>query len=347
MQWLKGLTVVELGRLLPAPLVGTVLRDLGATVLKIELLPRGDSLRGTVLFDLLNRGKYSIAITAEQLPALLSQLLPQVDVLLTNYRPETQESLGLVPDLICQAHPHLIYLNLTGSADGRPGHDLNFLAESGILDRMRAAPDQPPLVPSFLLGDILGGSASSLIRLLAALYHRMRTGQGSYVPVYMREEALRWSLSLAHLRQLFGGKLPPVGTDFLSGGMPSYRVYATKDNRYIAVAALEEKFWAEFCQFIGRPDLLAYGRSIGDPLPHRELEALFAQHTWAEWEKRLKGTAFCVTPVYTFDEALAAEWAEPIWHSPFLFFAPPTEKVEVPPLGAHTEWAKTHFGLRL
>ncbi|MCX7606305.1 MAG: CoA transferase [Bacteroidia bacterium] len=344
---LEGLIVVELARLLPAPLAGMVLRDLGATVIKLELLPRGDSLRGTELFALLNRGKYSVAIHPDQLSAVLDQLLPKVDLLLTNYRPETQREVGLTPELLQKAFPHLVYVNLIGYEDGRPGHDLNFLAESGVLDRLRLSAEGAPVVPGFLFGDILGGTATALIRLLAMLYQRMRTGRGGYVSVAMREEMLRWSVSAAHLYKLWKGELPSPGMDLLSGGMPSYRAYRTKDGRYVAVAALEEKFWRAFCDFVGRPDLLPYGRTVGDPHPHRELENLFEKRTWEEWREALRGKAFCVSPVYTFQEAIQEPWASEIWREGYLFFSPPDLPIQVPLLGEHNRWVRDKLGVSL
>ncbi|MCS7296612.1 MAG: CaiB/BaiF CoA-transferase family protein [Bacteroidia bacterium] len=344
MQPLEGLIVIEIARLLPAPFVGTILRDLGATVVKVEFLPRGDSLRGTELFTLLNRGKYSVALEAEKLHEALSKLLPQAQVLLTNYRPQTQTEMGLIPSVLLQKHPHLVYVNLTGFSDGRPGHDLNFLAESGALDRLRPAPEASPIVPGFLVGDLLGGTASALIRLLAALYHQKQSGKGAYISVAMREEILRWSIASAHLYRLFSGTLPPPSMDFLSGGMPSYRLYRTADNRYLAVAAIEEKFWKELCEFLGRPDLIPYGRSISDPFPHAEMEKIFASATWAEWKERLQETQFCVSPVYTFEEALQMPWASQIWQEGFLTFSPETS-LQVPALGEHNEWARQRFGI--
>lgn len=346
MQPLEGVVVVEMARLLPAPLVGAILADLGATVIKIELLPRGDSLRGTELFDLVNRGKRSLAVTSDRLLQILPQLLAQSKILLTNYRPQTQVEIGLSPSRILQDHPHLIYVNVVGFADGRPGHDLNFLAESGVLSRLRSGPDTDPIVPGFLVGDLLGGTASALIRLLAALYRQAFTGQGCYIVVAMREEMLRWSVSTAHLYRLFGGKLPPAGLDFLSGAMPSYRVYRTEDGRYIAVAAIEEKFWQELCIFLGRPDLLSYGRSMGDPFPHREMERIFAEATWEEWRRRLEGNQFCVSPVYEFEEVIKMPWAAGIWREGILSFEE-RASVEVPKLGEHNQWVKERFGVEV
>lgn len=344
MKPLEGVIVVELARLLPAPLAGAIMADLGATVIKVELLPRGDSLRGTELFALLNRGKYSFAISSERLLELLPPLLSQAHVLLTNYRPDTQVDIGLAPEAVRQTYQHLVYVNILGFSDGRPGHDLNFLAESGVLDRLRLSPDGTPIVPGFLIGDLLGGTASGLIRLLAALYRQARTGEGAYIPIAMRDEMLRWSVAAAHLYRLFGGKMPPPSMDFLSGTMPSYRAYRTADGRYIAVAAIEEKFWQAFCEFVGRPDLIPYGRSMNDPFPHQELEKTFAAATWEEWRTRLEGTAFCATPVYTFEEAINMPWAAEIWQNGFLTYG--TEPhLHVPALGEHNAWVQARFGV--
>ncbi|MEN3040951.1 MAG: CaiB/BaiF CoA-transferase family protein [Bacteroidia bacterium] len=344
MRPLEGVVVIELARLLPSPLVGAILADLGATVIKVEILPKGDSLRGTELFSLLNRGKYSVAVSAEKLREVLRQLLQKAQVLLTNYRPQTQTEIGLAPETILATHPHLVYLNITGFSDERPGHDLNFLAESGVLDRLRLTPEGPPIVPGVLFGDLLGGSASGLIRLLAALYHQSRTGQGTYILVAMRNEMLRWSIANAHLYRLCQGKLPPPSTDFLSGAMPSYRVYRTADGRYIALAAIEDKFWEAFCEFIGRQDLIPFGRAVGEEFPHREIEKIFSQRTWAEWESRLKHTAFCASPVYTFEEAIQMPWASEIWRDGFLVFSS-LGSTRVPALGEHNEWVRAEFGV--
>ncbi|MCS6789801.1 MAG: CoA transferase [Bacteroidia bacterium] len=323
-----------------------ILRDLGATVVKVEPLPGADPIRGSDLFDLLNRGKYSVSFASQHLSEFLASALPKVDILLTNYRLSTQAALGLSPEAVLEKHPHLIYVNITAFSDDRPGHDLNFLAESGVLERMRALKEAIPIVPGFLIGDILGGTASALVRVLAALYARTRTGRGEYIPVSMREELLRWSLSLANTHRMFGGELPPPGADFLSGGMPCYRVYSTKDGRYIAVAAIEEKFWAQFCSFLGREDLIPYGRVVGDPYPHQELEKIFASASWQEWRARLDTNAFCVSPVYTFAEAIQEPWASKIWREGFLYFSD-KEEGTVPRLGEHNTWIEANWGISL
>ncbi|MCS7189692.1 MAG: CaiB/BaiF CoA-transferase family protein [Bacteroidia bacterium] len=344
---LEGLIVLELARLLPGPLAGVVLRDFGATVIKLEVLPKGDYLRGTDLFELINRGKRSVAVQPEVLLPVLEAFLPQVDIVIMNYRKETQHELGLEPDYLARKFPRLISVNIEGYSDGRPGHDLNFLAESGVLDRLRLSPDGPPIIPAFLFGDILGGTATALIRLLVALYQRTQTGKGSYIHLAIREEMLRWSLISAHLHRASGGNPPLPSQDLFSGVMPSYRVYATRDNRYIAVASLEEKFWKEFCEFLGREDLLPYGWSVGDPYPHRELENIFRQRSWQEWREALEGNQFCVSPVLTFQEAISETWAKGVWQGDFLTFSQGLSSAPAPSLGADTEWAKEQFALPL
>ncbi len=318
---LHGLRVLEVGRLLPAPLVGTFLCDLGAEVIKLEPAPHGDKIRGTPLFSLLARGKYLLSIPPHKWPAAWPHLLPHTDILILNHRPATLSALHLNPDSLTTTYPHLITVNLLGHEDGRPGHDLNFLAESGVLDRLRPAPDAPPIVPGFLLGDLLGGTASALIRLLAALYQREKTGQGAFLPIAITTEMLRWSYATAFLYLSGQGHLPPPTQELFSGGLPAYRVYRTKDHRYMVVAALESHFWEGFCQHIGRSDLISLGYALNDPAAHTAIEALFQSQTFAEWEALLRETAFCVSPVYTFAESIQQPWAASAWREKFLTFS--------------------------
>lgn len=318
---LRGLRVLEVGRLLPAPLIGTFLCDLGAEVIKLEPWPQGDKTRGTALFSLLARGKRLLAIPPQNWPLAWPYLLPHIDILILNHRPATLAALQLLPDSLMAAYPHLLTINLLGHEDGRPGHDLNFLAESGVLDRLRPVPDAPPIVPGFLFGDLLGGTASALIRLLAALYHREKNGQGDFLTLAITTEMLRWSYATAFLYLSGQGELPPPAQDIFSGALPAYRVYRTQDGRYIAVAALENHFWEGFCRHIGRPDLIPFGYSLGDSAAHATIEALFQSKTFAEWEQILQGTAFCISPVYTFSEVIEKPWNAKVWQENFLTFS--------------------------
>ncbi len=322
---LEGLNVLEVGRLLPAPLMGTILLDLGATVTKLEPWPQGEPTRGTALFDLLHRGKRFLALVPQQWPEVWPHLLSQVDILILNHLPPTLERMGLSPEKLNRLAPHLITINLMGHADGRPGHDLNFLAESGVLDRLRLHPHTPPIVPGFLLGDLLGGTATGLIRLLAALYARQRTGLGTYLPIHITTEMLRWSYATAFLYKSGNGVLPPPSQDLFSGALPAYRLYRTQDDRYIAVAALEPKHWEAFCRHVGRLDLLPHGFAMGDPEAHAAVEALFAEKSFAQWEQLLDEANLCVTPVYTFTEALQRPWAQKAWDGQYLHFAAVTK----------------------
>jgi len=330
---LQGLKVLEVGRLLPAPLVGTILYDLGAEVIKLEPWPQGDATRATPLFPLLARGKRFLAIPPERWKEAWPSLLSQVDVLILNHLPSTLRHLHLDPAHVQAAFPRLITVNLTGFPDGRPGHDLNFLAESGVLDRLRPAPQAAPIVPGFLLGDLLGGTATALIRLLAALHQRERTGISAYIPIVITTEMLRWSYANAFLYAVGQGTLPPPTQELFSGGFPTYRVYETRDGRYVAVAALEPKFWEGFCHYVGRPDFLSYGLALNDDAAHEAVAVFFRSKTWAEWRDLLAGTAFCVTPVYTFTEAIQQPWAAEVWQGGFLTFsgqAPASWEVPAP-----------------
>ena len=332
---LRGLRVLEVGRLLPAPLVGTFLCDLGAEVIKLEPWPRGDKTRGTALFSLLARGKRFLALPPQNWPAAWPYLLPHMDILILNHRPNALDALHLSPESLTSLYPRLIAVNLLGHQDGRPGHDLNFLAESGVLDRLRPAPDAPPIVPGFLFGDLLGGTASALIRLLAALYHREKTGQGAFLTIAITTEMLRWSYATAFLYLSGGGQVPPPTQELFSGGLPAYRVYPTQDGRFVAVAALESHFWEGFCRHVGRPDLIPLGYALNDPSAHTTIEALFRSKTFAEWEALLQNTAFCISPVYTFAEAIQKPWSSQAWQKNFLTFSESVSyQGQIPPVGA-------------
>ncbi len=265
-------------------------------------------------------GKRLLSLPSANRPAAWPYLLPHTDILILNHRPATLSALHLVPETLLTTYPHLITVNLLGHEDGRPGHDLNFLAESGVLDRLRPAPDAPPIVPGFLFGDLLGGTASALIRVLAALYQREKTGRGLFSP---------WP----SLPKCCGGAMPQRSCTFLGrvrcrrlrrsffGGLPAYRVYRTKDHRYMVAAALESHFWEGFCQHIGRPDLIPLGYALNDLAAHIAIEALFQSKTFSEWEALLRETAFCVSPVYTFAEAIQQPWAASVWREKFLTFS--------------------------
>ncbi|MFN6961771.1 MAG: CaiB/BaiF CoA transferase family protein, partial [Rhodocyclaceae bacterium] len=203
-----------------------------------------------------------------------------------------------------------VYCAITGyGQDGpwrdRAGHDLNYIATAGVLDQIGAA-GGPPAIPNLQIGDLLGGALTAAMGILAAVIGARASGQGRYVDVAMTDAALAHAYSPL-LSMLTRGKTLLRGSDDLSGGLPAYRLYRTQDGRFIAVGALEPKFWQVFCAAIGRADLVPFGLARGEDgeRVQHELEALFASRPLADWATLFERVDCGVTPVLSFEEAMA------------------------------------------
>jgi alpha-methylacyl-CoA racemase len=319
---LAGVRVLDLTRLLPGGYATQLLADWGADVIKVEDPRGGDPARwsqpivdGTSLYFLaLNRNKRSLALDLKA-PAgrdALLRLLADADVLIESFRPGVMARLGLGPQALRARFPRLVYCAVTGygqdgPASQRAGHDLNYLGRAGLLDMNRAAPDQPPVLPPTQLADLAGGALPAVMGILAALVGRAVSGQGDIVDVSMLDASLALQ-PLAIAVALATGRAPRAGEPQLHGGDPLYGVYATRDGRYLTLAALEPKFWERFCQLVGHPEWIPL-HGVADPARReglrRDLVALFATRPQAEWLALLGEEDACVGPVLTLDEALA------------------------------------------
>jgi alpha-methylacyl-CoA racemase len=314
---LAGVRVLDLSRLLPGPVATLHLADLGADVIKIEDAGAGDYARtmgpgadGTSwFFRAVNRNKRAIRLDLKQAEGrtVLLRLVEQADILIESFRPGVMDRLGVGYATLRERNPRLVYCAITGyGQDGpwalRAGHDLNYIAQAGVLDQTGTA-GGPPAIPSLQIGDLLGGAMSAVAAMLAALHRARATGEGAFVDVAMAEAVLAHNLFplFAHA----AGETPARGADLLTGGHANYAVYRTRDDRYLAVAALEEKFWQMFCDAVGRPQWKARYAESADPALHGEVAALVATRTLAEWSALLDQVDCCVTPVLTLEEALA------------------------------------------
>jgi alpha-methylacyl-CoA racemase len=314
---LAGIRVLDLSRLLPGPFASLVLADLGARVDKIEDPDGGDYLRAmpplhvltssrtssgtSTMFLALNRNKRSacLDLKKERGRDALLKLVAQSDVLLEQFRPGVLERLGLGHERLRATNPRLIVCALTGYGQDGPlarsaGHDLNYLARAGVLG-MHGPANAPPQVPGFQLADI-GGGLWCVAGILAALQRRAATGEGSFVDVSMLESSMAFAFS--GFGQLFGGQVPPRGGGPLTGGLALYNTYATRDGRFVALAALEPKFWAAFCAGAG----LEVDMGALFPGPHQDtlretLRALFVSRTRDEWEAFARIHDCCLEPV--------------------------------------------------
>lgn len=319
---LQGLKVLDLSRLLPGPYATLVLADLGAQVDKVEEPGTGDSTRHmppmkgetSGLFLGLNRNKRSIAIDFKSAEGLstLKQLVKHYDVLVESFRPGVMDRLGCGYEVLARENPRLIFCSISGYGATGPdrlkaGHDLTYIARSGVLGYGGEAGGAPAM-PGVQVADIGGGSLFAVVGILAAVHERQTTGKGRFVDVSLTDGATAFlHMHLASRMQL-GAESGPLqrGTEPLNGGYPCYGVYRTKDDRFLAVGALEPKFFMGVCEVLGRPELMDEAYVLGEPANRvrRELETIFATKTRAEWVAAFEKKDLCVEPVLEGDEIL-------------------------------------------
>ncbi|WP_437915999.1 CaiB/BaiF CoA-transferase family protein [Sorangium sp. So ce302] len=316
MRPLTDTRVLDLSRLLPGPFATLVLADLGATVDKIEDVAGGDFLRQlppqiageSAAFQLLNRGKRSalLDLKAPEGRDAFRRLVAGYDVLFDQFRPGVLDRLGLGHAALRADNPRLIVCALTGYGQtgtlaARAGHDLNYIARAGVLGAQGPA-EGPPQVPGFQVADMSGGMWC-VIAILAALRERERTGQGAVLDIAMTDGVLGFALptlaaALASGGEAVGETARAAGGAPLTGGLAPYNTYLSKDGHAMALAALEPKFWASFCEGAGLdPDPSALV-----PGPHqaelkRKLAAVVRERTRAEWETFAAERDCCLEPV--------------------------------------------------
>jgi crotonobetainyl-CoA:carnitine CoA-transferase CaiB-like acyl-CoA transferase len=320
---LSGLKVLDLSRLLPGPYLTLLLADAGADVVKVEEPGRGDYLRHTppftpddrsALFVALNRNKRSVCLDLRSPDgaAALKALVGSYDILVESFRPGVMDRLGLGYAALSALNPRLLYLSLsgygqTGPLAQRAGHDLGYLARAGALG-LGGDPAGLPEVPGVQLAD-LGGAMLGCIAILAAVIERQSTGVGKHLDVALADAGFAFAQPHLAARLLRGPDAPPLqrGDEMLTGGVPSYQVYRTKDGRALAVAALEPKFWEGLCRALDRPEMahLPYATGADGARVKAELSGIFATRTQAEWEAFFAPLDLCVEPVREGDEAFA------------------------------------------
>jgi len=266
-----------------------MLANLGARVIKVEEPELGDPVRSappfsggrSLLAEALLSGLESIALDLKQAGGLevVESLLDHADVLLETFRPGTLERFGLSPPQLREKFPRLVICSLSGwgssgPAAGRAGHDLSYQAAAGTL----AATGRTPNLPA---ADLLG-AWSAVAAINAALFARAHSGAGARIDASLFDAAVVGNVTNVAAARSVESELPAPGP--LTGALPCYRIYRTADGRLFAVAALEEKFWRQFCAAAERPDLLAlqYDR---DPDAHRQVGELMLARTSAEWAK--------------------------------------------------------------
>lgn len=318
-QPLKGIKVLDCTRLLPYEYCTMLLGDLGAEVLKIEEPKEGDYGRWgdsartyeSQAFVMANRNKKSIKLNLKHASGkeILKKLASTYDVLLESFRPGVMDRLELGYDEIQKVNPEIIYCSSSGYGQFGPyrkeaGHDINYLSISGILS-CTGEQGGRPVLPGILIGDMAGGGIFTALAILAAILGRERGGKGQHIDVCQTD--VLTSLNLLNLADALakkkGKKARPVN---LRGANLCYNTYKTSDGKFVALGAVEPKFWKNFCRTVGREDLLPYHF-----LPYEEgseateaLKALFANKTQEEWVKLSENVDICLTPILSPHESL-------------------------------------------
>ena len=299
---LHGVRVLDFSTLLPGPLATLMLADAGADVVKIERPGTGDEVRSysprlgdsSAIHVLLNRGKRSFTadLRAEADLGRVLQLAERAQVVVEQFRPGVADRLGIGYDQIKAVNPGVVYCSVSGYGQHsalreRAGHDLNYLAQSGLLSTVTNAAGLPTL-PFSSLADIAGGSYPAVVNILLGLRHSEMTGAGSHLDVSMTHNLQ--VLAFTNIAsQRAGTGWPQPNADLITGASPRYQIYPTSDGRHLAVAALEEKFWKRFVDAI---DLAPeHHRDVGNETQViQEVSARVASGTRADhWRDCLRG----------------------------------------------------------
>jgi alpha-methylacyl-CoA racemase len=291
---LTGLLVVDLSRYLPGPFASRELLELGARVVRL-LSPAGDPMESIApaWHEALNAGKETVVVDLKEDREAGRALLYEADVVLESFRPGVVERLGVGP---ADLPDSVVYCSLTGfgygtSHEARAGHDLNYQGWAGLLA------DTAPAMPLTQIADLASGALTAVARIVAALLERERTGRGAHIVVSMTHGAHR----LASHR--LGGE--PIER-YLTGGLASYRIYATADGRHLTVAALEPQFFARLCELLDLSNLV---QRQYDPDAQEEIGAALAERIaskpLADWLELFDGEDVSVGPVSTLEEAAA------------------------------------------
>ena len=364
---LSGLKVLDLTRLLPGPFCSMLMADLGADVIKVEEPKIGDYIRAwppkiggnSGYHAVLNRNKRSLTLNLKdpEGKAIFEKLAAGADVVLEGFRPGVMGKLGLDFRSLERINPRLVYCSISGyGADGilanKAGHDINYLALSGVLSH--SGKDRPT-VSGVQIADIGGGALMAAFSIMAALFARERLGRGQFIDISMTDGSLAWNC-MRWGKFIAGGQVPTPGDDMLNHGVACYNIYRTADGRYMSLGALEPQFWKAFCRAAGRPewDTPLYF----EPGAHQKeliesVSEFFRQKTMAEWGEFLKDTDCCCEPILNLDEVMEsrlmkeramvvdlvhASWGayKQLGIAPKFSLTPGALKSHAPGLGEHT-----------
>jgi alpha-methylacyl-CoA racemase len=307
---LTGLRIIEMAGIGPAPYACMLLSDLGAEVIRVDRTSGGGL--GAHPGDVTARGRKSIAVNLKSPEGVevVLQLLESADVLIECFRPGVMEKLGLGPEICAKRNPALVYGRMTGWGQDGPmakqaGHDLNYIAITGLLDSFGTAGEAPP-TPLNVIGDLGGGSMFLLLGVLAALLERKQSGLGQVVDAAICDGTVSLLSTIHGLKGIQYWDTERE-QNLLDGGAPFYRSYLCKDGRSISVGAIEPQFYTQLLTILdldfGGSDYFAQMDKAQWPARRAQMAARILEKTRDEWAALFEGSDACVAPILDMDEA--------------------------------------------
>lgn len=322
---LKGLKILDFSTLLPGPFATLYLADLGGEVVHIESPTRPDLVRllppyangQSTAHNYLNRNKQSVALDLKDSKSieLIKQKISEYDVLVEQFRPDVMRRLGLDYQTLSEINPRLIYCSITGYGQtgfmkNKAGHDINYVALSGIAGHSGRQQSGPPPM-GIQIADVAGGSLHAVIAILSAVIERQRSGLGQYIDISMTDCVLTMN-SMAAAAVLAGGEQQQPEQEHLNGGT-FYDYYETLDGRYLSVGSLEPQFMSGLANILDLPILLEKGASYDSAdreVVKRAIREKILGKRLDEWQAIFADLDVCVEPVRTLNEALNSELAQ-------------------------------------
>ncbi len=316
---LNDIVVLDLSRYFPGPFATSFLGNLGAQVIKVEEPTAGDPVRQTgpfkdgtsILFEQLNHNKRSITLNLKNASAksVFDRLVRRADILVESFRPGVTKRLRIDYPSLKAENPRLIYCSISGYGQDGPdrelaGHDLTYIARSGLLS-LNADAQGNPVIPPIQVADFAGGAMMALAGILTSLYAREKSGCGNYIDISMLDGTL--ALLPVAFASLGASNAPTIGEKTeLTGQLPFYNIYRTADGRFMSLAAMEPKFWQNFCNLIGRSDLIPKQFASGwdRHLVFEELRKIFLSRSQHDWHQTFAGQEVCCEPVNSLSDVV-------------------------------------------
>jgi alpha-methylacyl-CoA racemase len=313
---LSGVVILDFSTLLPGPLATLLMAEAGARVVKIERPITGEDMRGyepawgdySATFALLNRGKESLEVDLKHPGAweVMRSLIDRADILVEQFRPGVMDRLGFGYEAVARVNPRIIYCSISAYGQSGPkrdavGHDINLLAETGLLTL--ATPETgEPVMPPTPIGDIAGGSYPAVINILLALRERDQTGQGRHLDIALGDNL--FTLAYWALADGWAGKGYPGNRDRLvTGASPRYRLYSTRDAQIVAAAPIEQKFWTNFCELIGLEQSLR-DDSLDPGATAARVAEIIASEDASTWKERFAKCECCCSVAVDLKDAV-------------------------------------------